>query len=734
MNAVRYYLGYGNLFVAIGSFAIGALIISKNWRDPVKRIFSLFSFNVGFYGLFYCLMMLSADARSYSFWWHLMIVPVIFIAAGYTHFVFRWLGIANRHRKFLNFVYIGSILLVPWMFTPYFIKEAIEVYWGYYGICGPAFYTLVAWYIALWNVAFFTAIMYYPRLPALQKKQSLLIFIGAVIGAVSGLPNFISLGGLLPNIPPLTSPFILLYVIFTGYAIIRYRAMEIDTVIHKTVLWLLSITFLVVPVGVLHVILEKTIGQLGALEKIALTSVMLLIFLWYYHQIRPRIDNFFRRRKYDYQTILGKVAEKISTTINIEDLTKQLLNEVCETMYLRNGLLYIVDTQKNACTLNGRRGYKEVNGEKQRTAIEVFNEEEREQMARTPGMECNAALEQWMVEHAQVLEKANLEIDPQYEPIKAEALPWLISHDVEVLIPLTLDNKVNAVLGLGKKENLQSYTAKDIELLKKLGEEAGVTVFNALHYQELAEKERLDEEMRMGRQIQMMLLPQASPCISGLIVEGMMEPAKEIGGDYYDFISLPNKDSLSVVIGDVSGKGVGAGLMMAMAKTAIHTLSQEEASPRTILLRANAILNQHVGGQKFMTMLYFMWHAHTRTMLYSSAGHEHILLHRKQTGQLEVIQSGGIMLGMMPDIERFMEEKQLQLETGDKILLYTDGVTEALNHEQERYGLDRLNKVFQAHSSEPAKELMKMIKDDVYAFIGSAPQYDDITLVVLEAN
>ena len=735
MNWVRYYLGYGNLCTAIVSFAIGFFVLSKDWRNPVKRSFFFFVSTVALYALFYSLMMLSRDLTRYIFWWRMMVVPVLFIAVTSVEFLFSWLGIAKKYRLALNAMYIVGVLFDIVIFTPNYIVSPVLKFWGYTPSSTPwAVYFQMGIYIAFWNVGFFALLLSYPRLSYIQKKQTIFFFIGMVIGAVSGTPNFLSFGGITPDMAPLTSPFIVFYVFLFGYAIIRYRAMEIDTVIHKTLLWLLTITFLVAPMGILYQIAKSWMIELSPIVTITIVSLSFLVFLGYYQNLKPRIDHFFRRRKYDYQTILGKVAEKISTTINIEDLTRQLLNEVCEAMYLRNALLYIVDTQKNICTLNGRRGYKEANGEKQRTAIEVFSEDEREKSAHTAGMECNLHLEQWMVEHAEILEKNRMEIDPQYEPIRAEALTWFAEQDIEVLVPLTLDNKVNAVLGLGKKENLQPYTAKDIELLKKLGEEGGVTVFNALHYQELAEKERLDEEMRMGRQIQMMLLPQASPHILGLTVEGMMEPAKEIGGDYYDFITLPNKDSLSIVIGDVSGKGVGAGLLMAMAKTAIHTLSQEEASPLKILLRANAILNQHVAGQKFMTMLYFMWHAHTKTMLYSSAGHEHILIHHKQTGQLETIQSGGIMLGMMPDIERFMEEKQLQMESGDKILLYTDGVTEALDQSQGRFGLDRLKEVFQAHSAKPAKELMKIVRDEVYAFIGNAPQYDDITLVVLEAN
>ncbi|MFA5116264.1 MAG: SpoIIE family protein phosphatase [Candidatus Omnitrophota bacterium] len=731
----KYYLGYGNLLTAIGGIAIGFLVISKNWRDPVKRAFFIFTMAVSFYALFvFCMMRFSPNARFYDIFVTCMAIPVSFIAVGNMHFVFEWLGIAGNYRRFLSLSYVFAVLLSVTVPTTLFKSDPVPIDWGYVYKPGPVYAVYVFSYIAFWNIAFFALLKHYRRLGYIQKKQAMLFFIGNIIGALCGLPNFFSFMKVLPfTIPPLTSPFIILYVVINSYAIIRYRAMEIDTVIHKTILWALSILFLVAPVGIIYAFLKDAIFSLSPIAVGALVSATLLVFLWYYHRLKPRIDHFFRRRKYDYQMILGKVAEKISTTINIEELTKQLLNEVCEAMYLRNALLYIVDLSQNQCFLSGRRGYKQVDGQKQRSSVEIFSREE-EEFSGAEGARLCGGLAQWISEHGRVLERGQLENEAEYEPIRSDALAWFVQQEVEVLVPLSLDNKVNAVLGLGKKENLKAYTAKDIELLEKLGNEAGVTVFNSLHYQELVEKERLDEEMRMGRQIQMMLLPQQSPHILGLTVEGMMEPAKEIGGDYYDFITLPNKDSLSIVIGDVSGKGVGAGLLMAMAKTAIHTLSQQETSPRQILLRANSILNQHIGGQKFMTMLYFTWHAHTRTLTYSSAGHEHILICHKQTGELEAIQSGGIMLGMMADIERFMDEGQIQMSPGDKILLYTDGVTEALDAGQGRFGLDRLKEVFKEHSALPVKDLMKVIKDEVYKFIGSAPQYDDITLVVLEAT
>lgn len=238
----------------------------------------------------------------------------------------------------------------------------------------------------------------------------------------------------------------------------------------------------------------------------------------------------------------------------------------------------------------------------------------------------------------------------------------------------------------------------------------------------------------MGKEIQTALLPKDLPRLPGINIGGFTLPAKEIGGDYYDFIMPGAGEKLGIVIADVSGKGVAAGLVMAMIKTAIHAFSRQEISPKQILLCTDNILKDSVGGYKGATMLYLLWDAGNKTITYSSAGHEQILIYRASTGAIEAILSGGIMLGIQINIDSLLEEKKFVLAAGDKILLYTDGVTEAENQDGARFGLERLKESFKANSSKQANELLEVIKNEVYSFAGARAQYDDITLVIIEKN
>ena len=224
-----------------------------------------------------------------------------------------------------------------------------------------------------------------------------------------------------------------------------------------------------------------------------------------------------------------------------------------------------------------------------------------------------------------------------------------------------------------------------------------------------------------------------------------MLPAKEIGGDYYDFLPNYQANNLSVVIGDVSGKGVAAGLLMAMVKTCLYALNKQPISPKAILLSTNQMLYEHINAKKFMTMLYLTWDPTQKKLFYSSAGHEHILVYRNKlvnegvvpegtSPNVEAILSGGFMLGMVPEIEQFLEDRELALSPGDKVILYTDGVTEARNISEELFSLKRLTDIISKHGSKSAQDLLTIIKEEVYSYIGTREQYDDITLVVMEGT
>ena len=733
---MQYYiissLGNGIVFILLGIF-----VYFKNPRRLVNRVYLLFSIFVAEWAFcYYFWLILGKDYNSGLFWSRALNIGPTLISVFFFHYILALFSWVNLYRRILIWGYIFGIIFFISSFTPFYVKDAIpQLGFLYYPIAGPLHPFFLILFFGLPLYSFVLMLRFYPKASRIQRLQIKYILLCIILSFGGGGSNFFLMYKV--HFPPIFNIGAGVYPIILAYLIIRYRVMEIDTVIHRTLLWILTSCSVLIPIGIMLFFIRSWLTTLSWLQLTFLMTGLFYVFLYYYRKTQPKIDHLFRRRKYDYYQVLGEIGQKIGSELDINNVVNRLFKELKEILYIRNGLVLV--------QLPGQQDYAEAGNIGYDTLLES-------QKAEKVTLPQQSALSKWLSGHQKALEREQVEVDPQYESVKEEALAFLNTNSIEILIPVIMENKVNAFVGIGKKENLQAYTIKDIELLENMGKQIGITIDNALHHEDIIEKERLAEEMKLGREIQMNLLPREIPLISGLIVQGLMQPAKEIGGDYYDFITLPSLqgegERFSIVIGDVSGKGVAAGLLMAMAKTAIHTLSQEQTSPREILLRTNTILNKHIGGQKFMTLLYLMWQADTRTFTYSSAGHEHILVYRAEPkgdvsptegeppllGHVESILSGGFMLGMIPDIGRFLEERKIQLNPGDKILLYTDGVTEAQNQQEARFSLETLKRSFQKHSQKPASELMQAVKEDVYSFIGNWPQYDDITLVVLEAK
>ena len=246
----------------------------------------------------------------------------------------------------------------------------------------------------------------------------------------------------------------------------------------------------------------------------------------------------------------------------------------------------------------------------------------------------------------------------------------------------------------------------------------------------------MKQEMEMGRRIQLSLLPQTVPDVKGFAVAGLMQPAEEIGGDYFDYLTFkedPNR--LGVVVADVTGKGVDAGMVMGMTKATIHALSEQNLTTRDLVLKLNRYLCRLLDRQKFITLVYAEYAAEEGILTISGAGHEHIIIVRnKQEGKHEVesVMTGGIVLGVFENIDNEIEQKRFTLNKGDKVVLYTDGVTEARNEGNDMFTLERLIDIIKHAASLSAQELLSHINEKIHHYIGDASQYDDITLVVME--
>jgi sigma-B regulation protein RsbU (phosphoserine phosphatase) len=284
----------------------------------------------------------------------------------------------------------------------------------------------------------------------------------------------------------------------------------------------------------------------------------------------------------------------------------------------------------------------------------------------------------------------------------------------------------------------------DIMTNDQLGELAGSfnqmigSIENLL--QTAAEKKRLEEELRIARQIQMSLLPRGPLDVPGLSVTALCVPAREVGGDYYDFFKLPG-GLLGVLIADVSGKGTSAALYMAELKGLVLSLSQIYLSPRQLLTEVDRIIADNLDSRSFITMTYAVIDLKAGRMTYARAGHTPLIFMRSLGAdeRVRVLIPSGLVVGLhIPGAhEKFielLEEESLDLDNGDVIVLYTDGVSEAMNNEADLFGDTRLSRIIEEHGHLESGELRERILREIESFVGSADQHDDMTMILMKVE
>jgi len=250
-----------------------------------------------------------------------------------------------------------------------------------------------------------------------------------------------------------------------------------------------------------------------------------------------------------------------------------------------------------------------------------------------------------------------------------------------------------------------------------------------------AEKERLEEELRIARQIQMSLLPKDAVTIPGLTIAALCLPATEVGGDYYDFISLDDR-RMALLIADVSGKGTSAALYMAELKGLVLSLSQIYDSPRQLLVEANKLLAATLDSRSFITMAYAVIDMDEKKMTYARAGHNPILqLTLDGNGTRVLAPEGlGLALDRGTRFEEILAEESVTLRSGDLFLFFTDGLSEAMNPQADLFGESRLREIMERHSGLAPEDLRERIIDEVFAFTEGEDQHDDMTMVLVRVS
>jgi sigma-B regulation protein RsbU (phosphoserine phosphatase) len=301
-----------------------------------------------------------------------------------------------------------------------------------------------------------------------------------------------------------------------------------------------------------------------------------------------------------------------------------------------------------------------------------------------------------------------------------------------MVAPLLYGKQNMGVLALGNGPMGAPFTQSDFVVFKSISEQSAFALYNAIIYSEANEKKRLDHDLEIARDIQRILLPAEAPAISGFEVSGINVPARQVSGDYFDYIKI-DAEHLGVAIADVSGKGVPASLIMAICRSVLRSQATQNPSPADVLKKVNRQLYPDIKEDMFISMAYLILdHAHNGVTL-ARAGHDAPLLYKRQTQTVAPLKPPGLVLGIDSGsvFDRMTNDFNVPLERGDVLVLYTDGVTEALDAEGYEFGIERTIQSVRASAGDGASAIVARVIEDVRNFAGSQPQNDDITLIAI---
>lgn len=412
------------------------------------------------------------------------------------------------------------------------------------------------------------------------------------------------------------------------------------------------------------------------------------------------------------------VGQAMSSTLVLDELLELVIEKVLEITRADRGFLMLLEEGNPEPVFKIGLNWNKKDGPARRKKRLT---EEQFQFSRT-------TVKRAITEKQSVVYQDAGDTDPSVSMMQMELNSVMVT-------PLIEKGKVLGLIYVDSKVSNKAFSESDVQLFEALAGQAAVGLKNALLYSQVAQQQRIESEIAIASQLQADLCPKVLPSIQGIEYCGFMQPAREVGGDYYDFVEDPERvgQHLSIVVGDVSGKGLGAGMVAVMARCFLRSMlgAYGPDDPSSLLTYLNATLTGELKPGSFMTMLLLNWDAAAGHARYASAGHENLIVWRAATRQAEVIPSGGSPLGLSVTTGSRTPNTDIPLQHGDTLVLYTDGVTEAMDPYDNEYSIERLVALVNANGGRSSAELRDVLLQDLNAHRGPREPSDDITFVIL---
>lgn len=606
---------------------------------------------------------------------------------------------------------------------------------------------------------------------AIVKLRARMILLGFAIAASLPLLDFVFNTVFHIYLAPSFNyylPFFIMIPAFVGYSIVKHDLFDIDAIIKRTYGYVLTTGALAGIYGIFVLLSNLAFGGLGFAQSPIFPLIFILAVVFLFNPIRNRVQKFidrvFYRLEYDYQATVQKISETMRSLLNLDEIGSNIMNTALGAMFIDSGSVMLKrrDEKDYRCLIQA--GEKDVKLAKAGTidisaVVEESTEETAKHVTASVDTDESQALEkdtvkspdktkdlqsaellltldepliQKMAEQQKEVTIYDIQEDPFFEDERESCQKVFDQLDATLLVPLIYEDQLIGLITLGRKKSGKFYRREDINLLNILANQGAVAIENAQMVEEVIEKERMEEELSIARDLQVSMLPADCPQIKGFEIAAYSLAAREVGGDFYDFIDM-GEDKAGMVIGDVTGKSVSGALVMSASRSVFRMLSEEELNVSQSMMRANIRLKKDVKTGMFVALLYAVLDAKDQTLTLCSAGQTQPVLMSAKTTEATLVETLGdtFPLGILDDAS--YEETRLKLESGDKVVLYTDGIVEAMNAQEEIFGFDRLLEVVKTSQAPTAESLLKEILEKVNEFAGEAEQHDDLTAIVIRA-
>ena len=728
--AYFYYALLGGVF-----FALGVFVFANRPEDPAASVFYLLS--VLFMLFFVCRL------RPLSYYWvdyvvqmagtlALFLLPAVFL-----HFfllfperkVFRFaderpgepppLPALAALQRFLN----GSPLLFTVLYTLppvlYLLQMAVLVRSGrevrlIYG--APVLnWILLADYLVLGLLALFHS--WWTARDKVQRGQILVLLIGTLVGTLPFVVFAVSFPSFFRDERYMAwgvVPMALVPLTF-GYAIVRFRLFDVRVIVRKSLVYGV-LTATVTAFYALAIVAGSRLASSSAFFSSPLFAftfglVVVLIVDPLRRRLQSVVDRLFFRDRADFQQALVEMSRTVVSQLEREKLHELLTTRTAELLRLERLDLLTPRPEDGALARAGR------SGDDGATALPVGSALARLVLDRGAPVRLSE-LDTWTLD------------DVSRRFLEAER-----RREVKVLVPVATRGKLLGLMAVGAKRSEQEFGREDLDHLATMANQGALGLEAASLHEQLTRRAEMERDLEIARDIQTSLFPSEMPALPGIELHGVSRPAREVGGDFYDFVDLPADSGrrLGLVVGDVSGKSVPASLLMVAAREIVHARALADPDPAAIFRDANRRIYA-IKRRMFVSLSYFLIDPDALTIQYALAGQPTPLLVREGAAEAVEIPTPSQRIPLGAFRETTYDSRTIYLRRGDLLLFHTDGLNEAMSTQMNPYGDERLKASLVRHASRPLAELAEELLEDIRQYAYGAEQYDDQTFVLLRVG